>query len=128
MVSVPQLAAEIENRFWGQRRRKPTDDDVSRIINSGYATEEFFVHLTCFCEAIDGYAGSARALGGVSREKLLKVRESLSRSFFEVYPQHESCRGHIAEASTPFLYERLCNVEDDRRDLQRLVEAVLARP
>jgi len=124
---IAQLAAKIESRFWGQLRAH-RGGDLSNLIETGLVTEEFAVALLSFSEAIDGYAGSARALRGCDRRKLLKVQSDVSKSFFERYLQYDHCRTLITEANTPDLYRRLIEIENYRRDLLSLVESILCGP
>jgi hypothetical protein len=125
MISASEIAAGIENQFWGELAKKFPHEDVGKILGEGPEGEEFFVHLVCFCDSISGYAGSARALRGVSREKLLEIQNNVSRSFFEVYPQYESRRDLINEVNTPNLHVKLHTLEVYRRDLQLLIRSIL---
>lgn len=125
MNSTTEVAARIENRYWGEISSDDSCMDLRKIIQSGCATEQFLADLLFFTEAIDGYASSARALPGCDDEKLRKVRLDLSRPFFERYPEYEGCRKIITKATTPKLHESMTRLENYRRDLLSLVESVI---
>jgi len=125
MNSPAQLAAEIETQFWGELKPDDFLEDVKKVFDSGRVTEQFFADLLFFTEAIDGYAGTARALPALEAERLLKVHRDVAKEFFERYPQYVSCRSLISERDTPRLYRQLQKVENYRRDVLLLVQSLL---
>lgn len=70
MNSPAQLAAEIETQFWGELKPDDFLEDVKKVFDRGRVTEQFVVDLLVFTEAIDGYAGTARALPALEAERL----------------------------------------------------------
>jgi hypothetical protein len=123
-MSIPELAAVIENRFRAEPR-KPFPHDEIDVLNLRCATEEIVTDLDTFHSVIDGYADSARALTVCGPEKLLKVKRDMARSFFEVFPRNKSCQDLITEKDTPVLYARMRVAEELRRDLLLLVDGLL---
>jgi hypothetical protein len=124
MNPTSQLAAEIETRYWGELKPDDFLEDVKKILETGCVTDQFFADLLFFTEAIDGYAGTARALPGLDPARLPKVHRDVAKPFFERYPQYENCRNLITERDTPRLYRQLEKVENYRRDILSLVRSL----
>jgi len=117
----------IEHKFWGESVNSFPYEELANLQDCGCSIEFLVPHLDIFFSTIDGYAGSARTLEAIDRQKLLNAQSNLSRSFFEMFPQYGPCRDLLTGADMPRLHRRFVVTEELRLELRQLVDELVGR-
>jgi hypothetical protein len=117
---------EIEEAYHDQLRRGfPYDDCRYLKKKHGVDSEAFSADLEHYWADISGFASSATRLTRRSQLQILWGTESLSRSFFERYPQYADLQDLITPQKTPRLWEQMQAYEEERKSLIFLLDRAL---
>jgi hypothetical protein len=81
--------------------------------------------LDMYFSDIAGYCSWGKRILKWPKEKVLEVRERLSKSFFEKHPQYKPLEAMITESNTPSLYTRLIACEKLRLKLLEILTRLL---
>jgi hypothetical protein len=100
--------------------------EIRKICPAGPDTNEkdLYVAADLYLADIAGYTSSARKIRKLPLETLLKIRERLSKPFYERYEGMDRFRTLITPETTPRLYAYLEAAEMNREDLIKLIDTI----
>jgi hypothetical protein len=93
---------------------------------SGDRYEGLIPDLDMYFSDIAGYCSWGKRILKWPKEKILEVRERLSKPFFEKYPQYKLLEVMITESNTPHLYTKLKACEKLRLTLIEILNRLLS--